>query len=107
MDQPSMTIWVPRSVSSAKGRSTKAAKRFPAWKGNFVRQASRAGAHFNEVVFAPGGPIGRESLLADLKQRVRDVRRGPTVWVCRHGREPRRDPAYRADTEIDFIGEPR
>jgi glucose/arabinose dehydrogenase len=51
-------------------------ERFPAWKGNlFV--GGLAGQVLQRVVFAAGGPIGRESLLADLKQRVRDVRQGP------------------------------
>ena len=68
--------------------------------------AARQPGTLNEVVFAPGGPIGRESLLADLKQRVRDVRQGPDglLYVVTDA-EPRRDPAYRADTEIDFVGE--
>jgi aldose sugar dehydrogenase len=73
MEQP-VTIWVPSIGLS--GMVFYSGERFPAWKGNlFV--GGLAGQVLQRVVFAPGGPIGRESLLADLKQRVRDVRQGP------------------------------
>ena len=36
-----------------------------------------AGQMLQRVAFTPRGPIGRESLLAELKQRIRDVRQGP------------------------------
>jgi glucose/arabinose dehydrogenase len=73
MEQP-VTIWVPSIGLS--GMVFYNGERFPAWKGNlFV--GGLAGQVLQRVVFAPGGPIGRESLLADLKQRVRDVRQGP------------------------------
>ena len=73
MEQP-VTIWVPSIGLS--GMVFYNGDRFPAWKGNlFV--GGLAGQVLQRVVFAPGGPIGRESLLADLKQRVRDVRQGP------------------------------
>ena len=51
--------------------------KFPDWKGNlFVGALSGFGVHrvgFNEK----GGLLGREVLLASLRQRIRDVRQGP------------------------------
>jgi glucose/arabinose dehydrogenase len=49
--------------------------RFPEWRGNlFVGGLS--GLQLQRVVFNENGPVGRETLLADLKLRVRDVRQG-------------------------------
>lgn len=51
--------------------------RFPHWKGNiFVGALSGQALHrvgFNDN----GGLLGREALMADLRQRIRDVRQGP------------------------------
>jgi glucose/arabinose dehydrogenase len=56
--------------------------RFPAWKGNLfvgsmtVGRIPRTG-HLERIVFNEKGEQRRESLLTDLKQRIRDVRQGP------------------------------
>jgi glucose/arabinose dehydrogenase len=56
--------------------------RFAAWKGNLfvgsmtVGRIPRTG-HLERIVFNDKGEQRRESLLTDLKQRIRDVRQGP------------------------------
>jgi aldose sugar dehydrogenase len=73
MEQPVM-IWVPSIGIS--GMAFYTGERFPAWKGN-VFVGGLAGQVLQRVAFTPRGPVGRESLLADLRQRIRDVRQGP------------------------------
>lgn len=73
MEQP-VTVWVPSIALS--GMVFYTGDRLPGWKGNlFVGGLS--GLQLHRVVFASGGPRGRESLLMELKQRIRDVRQGP------------------------------
>lgn len=73
MEQP-VTVWVPSIALS--GMVFYTGDRLPGWKGNlFV--GGLAGLQLQRVVFAAGGPRGRESLLTDLKLRIRDVRQGP------------------------------
>jgi len=53
--------------------------KFPAWKGNALVGAMRnnTGQHIQRVMFnAKGDPIGREILIPDLKQRIREVKPG-------------------------------
>ena len=56
--------------------------RFPRWKGQlFV--GSLAGMALHRMVFTEPGPVGREALLTELRQRIRDVRQGPDgliIW---------------------------
>jgi glucose/arabinose dehydrogenase len=73
MEQP-VTIWVPSIGLS--GMAFYTGERFPAWKGN-IFVGGLAGQVLQRLAFTPRGPIGRESLLAELKQRIRDVRQGP------------------------------
>lgn len=73
IEQP-VLFWAPSIALS--GMVFYTGDRFPGWKGNlFV--GGLAGLQLQRVVFTERGPIGRESLLAELKQRVRDVRQGP------------------------------
>ena len=55
--------------------------KFPHWKGQiFVGALSGAAVHrigFNEN----GGLLGREALLTELRQRIRDVRQGPDGYI--------------------------
>ena len=57
--------------------------RFPAWKGNLFVASLQTGrilhtGHLERVVFNERGQeLRRESLLTELKQRIRDVRQGP------------------------------
>jgi aldose sugar dehydrogenase len=75
MEAPFM-YWVP--AISISGLSFYTGDAFPQWKGNaFV--GSLAYAHLERLTFNPKGEPtgGREWLLSDLKQRIRDVRQGP------------------------------
>jgi glucose/arabinose dehydrogenase len=73
-------FWVPSITTS--GMTFYTGDRFPAWKGNLfvgsmtVGRIARTG-HIERVVFNENGEQRRESLLTDLKQRVRDIRQGP------------------------------
>jgi len=77
MEQP-MMVWVPSIALS--GMVFYTGDKFPSWKGNlFV--GGMAGLQLQRVVFTDKGPIGRETLLAELKQRIRDVRQGPDGFL--------------------------
>jgi glucose/arabinose dehydrogenase len=72
-----VVYWVPAIAIS--GLSFYNGDKFPAWKGNaFVGgMRNNTGQHIQRVMFNPkGDPIGREILIADLKQRIREVRPG-------------------------------
>ena len=73
MEQP-VTVWVPSIALS--GMVFYTGDRLAPWKGSlFV--GGMAGTQLHRVIFSDGGPQGRETLLIDLKLRVRDVRQGP------------------------------
>jgi glucose/arabinose dehydrogenase len=72
--------WVPSIAISGVAFYT--GDRFPAWKGNvFVGSMfegrTRATGHLQRITFNEGRPIQREPVLAQLRQRIRDVRQGP------------------------------
>jgi aldose sugar dehydrogenase len=73
--------WVPSIAVS--GLTFYTGDRFPQWKGNVFVGAmfagrSRGTGHVQRLVInAAGKPINREPLLAELRQRIRDVRQGP------------------------------
>jgi glucose/arabinose dehydrogenase len=73
-EQP-FIFWVPDVAPS--GLAFYTGDRFPKWKGSLfvgVLKYKRLERHsFNEH----GQPVGRQYLLEDLKQRIRDVRQGP------------------------------
>ena len=72
-----VVYWVPAIAVS--GLSFYNGDKFPAWKGNaFVGgMRNNTGQHIQRVWFnAKGDPIGREILIPDLKQRIREVRPG-------------------------------
>jgi glucose/arabinose dehydrogenase len=75
MERPFM-IWVPAIAISGMAFYTGDA--FPNWKGN-VFVGSLAYNHLERLTFNKKGEptYGREWLLIDLKQRIRDVRQGP------------------------------
>jgi len=80
MEQP-LIFWVPSIAVT--GITFYTGDRYPAWKGNvFVGglqrgRISRTG-RVERIVFNPRGEeLRRESLLTELKKRVRDVRQGP------------------------------
>jgi glucose/arabinose dehydrogenase len=72
--EPPVTVWVPSIALS--GMVFYTGDRLPGWRGDlFV--GGLAGFQLHRVVFASGGPRGREPLLTELKLRIRDVRQGP------------------------------
>jgi aldose sugar dehydrogenase len=73
-------FWVPSITTS--GMTFYTGDRFPTWKGNLfvgsmtVGRIPRTG-HIERIAFNENGEQRRESLLTDLKQRIRDIRQGP------------------------------
>jgi len=81
LEEP-VVFWVPAIAIS--GLSFYNGDRFPAWKGNALVGAMRnnTGQHIQRVQFnAKGEPTGREILLAELKQRIREVKPGPDGFI--------------------------
>jgi glucose/arabinose dehydrogenase len=74
MDEPFM-IWVPSIAIS--GLAFYTGDRFENWKGN-IFVGGRRGTQIQRIgLNAKGLPIVRETLLAELKQRIAEVRQGP------------------------------
>ena len=76
LEEP-IVFWVPAIAIS--GLSIYNGDAFPAWKGHVFVGAMRnnTGQHIQRVWFNPKGePIGREIFLAELKQRIREVKPG-------------------------------
>ena len=78
--EPPFMYWVPSIAIS--GITFYTGDRFPQWKGNvFVGSMfagrTRATGHLVRITFNKGRPIQREPIIAELKQRIRDVRQGP------------------------------
>jgi glucose/arabinose dehydrogenase/extradiol dioxygenase family protein len=80
LESPFM-YWVPSIAIS--GLTFYTGERFPQWKGNVFVGAmfagrSRGTGHVQRIVINEvGRPINREPMLAELRQRIRDVRQGP------------------------------
>jgi glucose/arabinose dehydrogenase len=79
--EPPLVFWVP--VIAVSGLTIYAGDAFPEWRGNAFVGAMRVSGqantgHIQRIYFNDRGlPIGREPMLTDLKQRIRDVRTGP------------------------------
>jgi glucose/arabinose dehydrogenase len=79
--EPPFMFWVPSIAVS--GLSFYTGDRLAAWKGNafvgsMMEGRTRATGHVQRITFAENGqPIQREPILAQLRQRIRDVRPGP------------------------------
>ena len=79
MEQP-VLHWTP-SITTTNLLFYKA-NRFPTWKGNLFVGSLRTGrmpgtGHLQRVFFNEKGEQGREMLLTELSQRIRDVGEGP------------------------------
>ena len=80
MEEPEIT-WIP--AISPGGMTFYTGDRLPAWRGNLLVAALMVGriertGRIERVVFNEAGEeIRRESILTELKQRMRDVRQGP------------------------------
>jgi glucose/arabinose dehydrogenase len=76
-EQP-LKVWVPSIAPS--GMAFLTSDRYPGWKGNLFVGALRAEVLVRLTV--DGRQVtGEERLLADLKERIRDVRQGPDGWL--------------------------
>jgi glucose/arabinose dehydrogenase len=76
--EPPVTVWVPSIALS--GMAFYTGDRLPGWKGDLFA-GGLAGFQVHRIVFAAGGPRGREPLLTELKVRIRDVRQGPDGYL--------------------------
>lgn len=76
-----LLVWLP--AIAASGMTIYTGDRFPAWQGNLFVGSLRQGGingtgHLQRIVFnEKNEELRRESLLTDLRQRIRDVRQGP------------------------------
>jgi glucose/arabinose dehydrogenase len=76
-----LLIWVPSIAVS--GMTFYTGNKFPAWEGNVFVGSLQAGeipgtGHLERIVLnEKSEELRRESLLVELKQRIRDVRQGP------------------------------
>jgi glucose/arabinose dehydrogenase len=68
-------IWVPAIAPS--GLAFYTGSQFPKWDGSIFVGSLKYRRLERHVLNDKGGPIRREYLLQDLKQRIRDVRQGP------------------------------
>ena len=84
MEQPAV-LWVPSIAPS--GLMFYTGDRFPDWQGNLFVGGMMTGrvpqtGHLERIVLNRfGEEVRREWLLADLKQRIRDVRQGPDELI--------------------------
>jgi len=80
MESP-LLVWLP--AIAAAGMAVYNGDRFPAWKGNLFVGSLRQGGipgtgHLQRIVFNERTEeLRRESILAELRQRIREVREGP------------------------------
>ena len=74
IEQPFLN-WVPCIAPS--GLAFYTGDQFPKWKGSIFVGSMKYHRLERIVLNDKGGPIAREHLLEDLKQRIRDVRQGP------------------------------
>ena len=79
--EPPELVWLPAIAPS--GMVFYGGDRFPNWRGNLFVGSLRIGGvrntgHLQRIVFnEQGQEARRESLLVELRQRIRDVRQGP------------------------------
>jgi glucose/arabinose dehydrogenase len=84
MENPIVT-WIP-SIAVA-GMTVYTGERFPHWKGNVFVGSMRTGeipgtGHLERIVFnGRTEEMRRESMLGELKQRIREVRQGPDGYL--------------------------
>ena len=80
-----LLAWLPQIAVA--GMVVYTGDRFPAWKGNVIVGSLRTGGiaatgHIERVVFnEKTEEIRRESMLTELRQRVREVRQGPDGFL--------------------------
>lgn len=83
--EPPLVFWVP--AIAVAGMAVYTGDRFPAWKGNVFVGAMMEGripgtGHLQRIVFNERTEeIRRESMLRELRQRIREVREGPDGFL--------------------------
>ena len=78
MEQPFL-FWDP--VIAPGGLILYTGDQFPAWKGNLLIGGMGSTQLHHVVMNQRGLPVRRESLMTELKQRIRDVKQGPDGLV--------------------------
>ena len=84
MESP-LVVWLPAIAVS--GMAVYTGDRFPAWRGNVLVGSLREGGisgtgHVQRIVFNDNTEeLRRESMLTELRQRIREVREGPDGFV--------------------------
>ena len=74
-------VWIPSVAPS--GLMFYTGERFPAWSGDLfvgamqVGRVVRTGRLERVILNEAGEEVGREAILSELRQRIRDVRQGP------------------------------
>ena len=80
METP-LVVWLP--AIAAAGMAVYTGDQFPAWKGNVFVGSLREGGipgtgHLERIVFnEKTEELRRETMLTELRQRIREVRQGP------------------------------
>jgi len=77
-EQP-LKHWVPTSIAPS-GLAFVTSDRYPAWKGSLLVGALR-GESLWRLTLDGRKVTGEERLLANLRERIRDVRQGPDGWI--------------------------
>jgi aldose sugar dehydrogenase len=83
--EPPLVVWLP--AIAVAGMAVYTGDQFPAWKGNVFVGALAEGriqgtGHLQRVVFnANNEEMRRESMLRELRQRIREVREGPDGFL--------------------------
>ncbi len=83
--EPPVVIWVPAIAVS--GMTFYTGDKLPKWKGDVFVGSLRTGeipgtGHLERILFNPKmEELRRESLLTELRQRIRDVRQGPDGYL--------------------------
>jgi glucose/arabinose dehydrogenase len=84
MESP-LVVWLP--AIAVAGMTVYTGDQFPAWKGNVFVGSLRQGGipgtgHLQRIVFnARTEELRRESMLTELRQRIREVREGPDGFL--------------------------
>lgn len=78
LEQP-VTYWVPVSIAPS-GLTFYTGERYPEWKGQLFLGALEGKALWR-IQLSGTNVVGREALLTDLGERIRDVRQGPDGWL--------------------------
>jgi glucose/arabinose dehydrogenase len=96
--EPPFLFWVPSIAPS--GFLYYTGDRFEYWKGNLFVGGMRGTMLQRIVLNAKGLPVTRETMLTDLKQRIRDIKQGPDGLIYlltdeTHGAILRLEPALK------------